>query len=126
MVECSFMNYVVVGSSSVGVTWILEFSPALSKAFLGIRTYSYSSLVLIEKLKNITDKEVISAADLSKYFECLLHKLLTDKLLSCTFNRKQKAKNNYNFSSQEKAIFGFAAGTCSKTVIFSAQNISIY
>ena len=35
MVECSFMNYVVVGSSPVAVT--SDFAPPLSKEFLDIQ-----------------------------------------------------------------------------------------
>ena len=37
MVECSFMNKVVVGSSPVAVTKTSDFAPALSKEFLDIQ-----------------------------------------------------------------------------------------
>ena len=38
MVECSFMNYLVVGSSPVAVTNTSDFAPASSKEFLDIQT----------------------------------------------------------------------------------------
>ena len=37
MVECSFMNYVVVGSNPVAVTSLSDFAPASSKEFLVIQ-----------------------------------------------------------------------------------------
>ena len=37
MVECSFMPYVVVGSSPVAVTQTSNFAPASSKEFLDIQ-----------------------------------------------------------------------------------------
>ena len=37
MVECSFMNYVVVGSNPVAVTSPSDFAPASSKEFLDIQ-----------------------------------------------------------------------------------------
>ena len=37
MIKCSFMNYVVVGSSPVAVTDTSDFAPASSKEFLDIQ-----------------------------------------------------------------------------------------
>ena len=37
MVECSFMNKVIVGSRPVAVTKTSDFAPALSKEFLDIQ-----------------------------------------------------------------------------------------
>ena len=37
MAECLFMNSLVVGSSSVAVTYVSDFAPASSKEFLDIQ-----------------------------------------------------------------------------------------
>ena len=52
MVECSFMNKVVVGSSPVAVTKTSNFGPALSKEFLDIQ----ATIECEFTLKRIHDK----------------------------------------------------------------------
>ena len=46
MFECSFMNYVVVGSSGVAVTHNSDFAPASSKDFIDIEVTIYCGYAL--------------------------------------------------------------------------------
>ena len=104
--------------------------PLLSKYECGFRK-GYSTqcflLAMLEKWRSSVDNRRTFGAlltDLSKAFDCLLHKLSIAKLPAYNFslnvlrlvhsyptNRKQRTKINAKYSSWEEKLFGVSQGS---------------
>ena len=68
MVECSFMNYVVVGLDSVAVTWNSDFGPASSKAFLDIQATKNYRMWIHSKMRTWHDKNIQTRHFINRIF----------------------------------------------------------